>query len=145
MKPIERILLAIDFSKNLEQVLDYAILFAEKFNAKLYILHVVHDLKNYTGFYVTKTPLAQLQNELYEEGKNRIEQLCREKLKNFQSYEALVITGSPSAEILRTAQEKHIDLLILGAHKEEKPQHRFLGSTVEKVLHQAPCPVVVVV
>lgn len=144
MKPIERILFATDFSRHLEQVLDYAVVFAEKFHAKLYILHVVHDLKNYTGFYVTKTPLTQLQKELQEEGKNQMERLCREKLKDFNNYETLVVTGSPSVEILRAAQEKQADLLILGAHEEEKPEHRLLGSTVEKVTRQAPCPVLVV-
>lgn len=144
MKPIERILFATDFSKNSERVLEYAVVFAEKFHARLYVLHVVHDLKNYTGFYVTKTPLSQLQKELLEEGKNQMEKLRGEMLKNFGNSEVLVVTGSPPVEILRAAQEKQVDLIILGAHGEEKPEHQFLGSTVEKVTRRAPCPVVVV-
>jgi nucleotide-binding universal stress UspA family protein len=144
MKSVEKILIAIDFSKNLEPVLDYALFFAEKFQAKLYLIHVVHDLRSYTGFYDTKIPLTQLQKELQEEGKSRMDVLCKEKLKNSSNYEALVITGNPSTEILRTAQEKKIDLIILGSHREEKPQHRLLGSTAEKVSRQALCPVLVV-
>jgi universal stress protein A len=144
MKTIEKILLATDFSKNSEQALDYALVFAEKFSARLYLLHVVHDLKGYTGFYMTKTPLAQLQKELEEEGKTQLEKLCREKLKNFSNYEAVVVVGSPSGEIIRVAREKAVDLIVLGAHSVEKPEHHFLGSTVEKVTRQAPCPVLIV-
>jgi len=52
--------------------------------------------------------------------------------------------GSPAEEILRLAGEAHADLIVLGTHGRRGLSHFLLGSVAERVLRQAPCPVLTV-
>ncbi len=63
--------------------------------------------------------------------------------------EALVTQGKAAEEIIRTAQEKNVDMInvdmiIIGSHSSLPLGKMLLGSTAERVLHKAPCPVLMV-
>ena len=53
-------------------------------------------------------------------------------------------SGDPAAEIIRAAREKKVELIIVGARGLSQLSGLILGSVSEKVLHVAPCPVIVV-
>jgi universal stress protein A len=57
---------------------------------------------------------------------------------------ALVRTGSPDQEILRAARELKVDLIVLARHGRTGPKRRIIGTTVDKVVRQAHCPVLIV-
>ena len=59
-------------------------------------------------------------------------------------WEAEVVRGQPAGAIVRFAQERDIDLIVMGTHGRSGLQHVFLGSVAEKVVRQAPCPVLTV-
>jgi universal stress protein A len=66
----------------------------------------------------------------------------REKdLQGLKKYECLVVHGTPFLEILRTAKEKEVDLIVVGTHGRTGLDHVLFGSTAEKVVRRAPCPV----
>jgi nucleotide-binding universal stress UspA family protein len=69
-------------------------------------------------------------------------QNLREKdLKAISNYECLIVQGTPFLEILRTAKEKAADLIVVGTHGRTGLDHVLFGSTAEKVVRRAPCPV----
>jgi universal stress protein A len=69
-------------------------------------------------------------------------QTLREKdLQGLKKYECLVVHGTPFLEILRTAKEKEVDLIVVGTHGRTGLDHVLFGSTAEKVVRRAPCPV----
>lgn len=55
-----------------------------------------------------------------------------------------VVTGDPVSEILRYARAHGVDLLVVGTHGRTGLRHVVLGSVAERVVRQAPCPVLVV-
>jgi universal stress protein A len=58
--------------------------------------------------------------------------------------EELVHIGRPYEEIITVAKEHKADLIIIATHGRSGLKHAFLGSTAERVVRHAPCPVLVV-
>lgn len=58
--------------------------------------------------------------------------------------EALVKEGNPSAEIIKFAKEKGIDLMIIGAYGKKGISGVLFGSTAERVVRKSTCPVLMV-
>jgi nucleotide-binding universal stress UspA family protein len=58
--------------------------------------------------------------------------------------EKLVVRGVPFVEIIKTAKEKDTDLIVIGTHGRTGIDHMLFGSTAEKVVRKAPCPVLTV-
>lgn len=144
MNPIRRIMLAIDFSEQAEQVAALGLALAKACDVRLYVLHVVHDLQSFPGVFVVNEPLDELQARLEAEAKERLETFVHDHLCEYPNSEICLVIGSPAAQILHTAHTVHADLLLLGAHMEGKPEHRLLGDTMGRVLRDAPCPVTIV-
>lgn len=144
MKGIKSIVVASDFSENSIKALEYALLLARGLGATLFVVHVVHDLQSYIGAYITDIPLDELQKNMKDEARTKMENLCLTHLKDFSAYKVRILTGSPALQILQFAKDIHADMIVMGAHGEPKPEHILFGSTVDRVMRMAPCPVTVV-
>jgi nucleotide-binding universal stress UspA family protein len=145
MIDLHRILVPTDFSKHSENALAYAAAFAEKFDADLYLLHVVQDLALFVPEAITNAPpltppLEQLTVAVREAMDRLIE---GHQLRGFTVH-AEVREGSPFYEIIRFAREQDVDLIIMGTHGRAGLVHVLLGSVAEKVVRKAPCPVLTV-
>lgn len=140
-RPIRKILLCTDFSENSGWAQEYALYFAQNLRARLLILHVVPDLKAVGGFYLTDIPIDALQAKLEREGLERAIKTCLPGLGDFGEYDILVASGSPASAIIAMAREQEADLIVMGTHGSGKKQHFLYGSTAERVIQQAPCPV----
>ncbi len=142
MAEIKRILLATDFSDNSKWALTYALSFAKKYDALLYILHVIQQPTYPLGMYAEISFDAMDKfNKNISEAVDREMQSLKKDLQDFTKYECLVVQGTPFLEILRTAKEKNADLIIVGTHGRTGLDHVLFGSTAEKVVRRAPCPV----
>jgi nucleotide-binding universal stress UspA family protein len=145
MIDLRRILVPTDFSKHSENALAYAAAFAEKFDAELYLLHVVQDLALFVPEAVTVappvTPPVEQLTAAVREALDRV--IDSHHLRRFTVH-AEVREGSPFYEIVRFAKEQEIDLVIMGTHGRTGLIHVLLGSVAEKVVRKAPCPVLTV-
>jgi nucleotide-binding universal stress UspA family protein len=144
MVHIQVVLVAIDFSDISSLVMTYAQSLAAAWQARLLVVHVVHDLSYFTGIYLTDTPLPELQQRLETEARERLEALCQTVLGEQHRSETLVVTGRPVAEIYRLIREHQVDCLVMGAHTVDKPEHQLFGSTAERLIHQGACPIFLV-
>ncbi len=142
MEGYKHILLAADFSEHGEVVADRAKDLAEKYQAKLSIVHVMDNLLITDAAYGSTIPFdLDLTAELMSAAKKRLAVLA-EKL-NIAEDRRWMETGSPKLEIIRVAEENEVDLIVLGSHG----RHGFallLGSTANGVLHHAQCDVLAV-
>ena len=138
------ILVAIDFSDLSPTVMEYACSLAMACQARLLVVHVVHDLSYFTGIYHTDTPLPELQQRLEAEAHERLEALCQSQLETQVSYETVVVTGRPVVEIHHLVRQYAVDCLVLGAHSTDKPEHQLFGSTAERLLQHTACPILMI-
>ena len=144
MQTIDKILLACDFSDNSRQACDYALMLAGKFNAKLILLHVISEPVDLRGFYVPHISFDKLEKEIEEGAHKMMEKFCRTALEGFANYETCILSGIPYEEILKKAEEEQVGMIILGTHGRTGIDHFLFGSTAERVVRTAACPVLTV-
>jgi universal stress protein A len=145
----KRILVPIDFSDHSERTVSFALKFASTYNnATLQLLHVL-EVSDYVG-----TPyVRRLQNcdhvkfeidAAAKEAKADLMAVERQLLGQGVKVEAYLRVGSPFDEIVQMADKLDVDLIIIGSHGCTGLTHLLVGSTAERVVEHAPCPVLVV-
>jgi nucleotide-binding universal stress UspA family protein len=87
------------------------------------------------------TIIATTNRNLSEAVEKEMQTLKEKDLKGYPKYECLIVHGTPFLEILRTAKEKNVELIVVGTHGRTGLDHVLFGSTAEKVVRRAPCPV----
>ena len=144
MAEIKTILFPTDFTESSTKVLPYALYLAEKLGAKIIVLFVVEELAKYANFYVPHSALDNLEAELMESAQKKMESFMEEHLADFSQAESLVLRGDVAEEIVKTAAEKNVDLIVMGTHGRKGLEKVLLGSVAERVIKNATCPVMTV-
>jgi nucleotide-binding universal stress UspA family protein len=140
---LRKILVPIDFSEPSRKAMQYAHLFAKQFNAEVLLLHVIEFTP------LPAPPLAVVQDEttqasLHESAAKELGK-WRDAIGSQAMVRASVRNGlSAHAEIVNAAAEGNIDLIVLGTRGRTGLAHLLIGSTAERVVRHAPCPVLVV-
>ncbi len=144
MAEIKNILFPLDFSSVTEKILPYARYLAEKLNTKLYLLFVVEDFSKYANFYVPHSALDNIEAEMMEAAKKKMENFVEDHLSDFSNLETIIKRGDVADEIIKTAAEKDIDLIVMGTHGRKGLEKILLGSVAERVVKGATCPVMTI-
>jgi nucleotide-binding universal stress UspA family protein len=144
MEKIGKILFALDFSENSEHAFDYAYAMAKNFGARLIILHVIQEPVDLSGFYVPHISFEKLEKEIEEGAEKMMENFCRKMIADFTDYETVIVSGIPYEEILRKAEKDQVSLIVMGTQGRKGIDHLLFGSTAERVVRNARCPVLTV-
>lgn len=141
MANYQQILVAVDFSKEFETVLEKAIEQQQLTGARMLLVHVVE----YTGaMYTGEIPLPEdldLDQRLAKQAEEKLQAMITQHGLQNAGYQVEI--GTPKREIVRVAEEQQADLIIIGSHGRHGLQ-LLLGSTANGVLHQATCDVLAV-
>lgn len=140
----KRILFPTDFSEGALHALPYALDMAKTCNAKLYMIHVIYDVATASGLYVPHVSFDEMYKDLGKSAQKELEKFGCEELKDLKDVEYTVLRGIPYDEILKFAKEKNIDIIVIGTHGRKGLDRFLFGSTAEKVVRYAPCPVLTV-
>jgi len=135
-----RIIVPLDMSELSLKALRYAVPFAKQFNAKLTLVHVV-EMMAYTPELPYPPPLSQFKTTA---AKKELAKIRDENVPPEVPTELVVCHDFAPDAIVATARKTKADLIIVSTHGHTGLKHMFLGSTAEKVVRQAPCPVLVV-
>lgn len=138
---VRTILVPLDFSECSQKALQYALPFVKQFQARLSLLHVVQPVIPVPE--VTTLNVDEVERELTRQALRQLDKI-RESLGGTIASESLVRLGQPAMEIIRAAKESGTDLIILSTHGHTGLVRLFLGSTTERVVRLAGCPVLVV-
>ncbi|MCM0081583.1 universal stress protein [Geomonas sp. Red32] len=144
MRTFDKILFATDFSESSEHAFEYALALAQKFNSRLLILHVINEPVDLRGFYVPHVSFENLEKEIEEGAQQMMERFCSTHVKDFADYDCSIVTGIPFEEILKRAESEQVSFIVLGTQGRSGIDHLLFGSTAERVVRKALCPVVTV-
>jgi nucleotide-binding universal stress UspA family protein len=142
MVEIRTILVPVDFSEVAPILAKWAKGFAKQLNAKIILTYVLEDLSTYEGIFVDLKTLTELENTLYEGAKKSMEDFLKEHFSDFPNVEPVLEKGDVVETILRVAQEKGADLIVIGTHGRKGLDRILFGSVAEGVVKNSPIPVV---
>ena len=131
-----RILVTTDFSEGTADALAYAFSVAQENDSRITLLHVIHD--------VGPEMSGRYRQSLLEGVKKQLEDLVPLEARNWCEVETRVESGAPYRIILRTLQDERIDLLVMNIHGKGMLDRALLGSTAERVVRAASCPVMAI-
>ena len=142
MSDYQHVLLAVDYTKHSVYVAEKARVLANKYQAKLSVIHVLDNIPMPDTNYGTVIALDQISAD---------ELLEAEKIKFMELGDQLAIDvvnrwmvwGIPTQEIINIADQEQVDLIIVGSHGRHGLA-LLLGSTANSVLHHANCDVMAV-
>lgn len=141
-----RIVCALDLTEAPSRTIDVALSLAEENMARVTLVHVLEGLPCQAGppFYRTLPEILRLRRELFEEAEDRLHSRVPTVARDFLSVSERVEEGTPWRLVLQVAEETRAELIVMGAHSRGVLGRAFFGSTVNQVVRQAPCPVLVV-
>jgi len=148
------ILVAFDGSEHSKKALSYALELAEKFGGKITLVHVYSSVVPLTPSVdtlsaptLTPPASAAIAAKITEEAKQRGERVLDEAVHAVKargvSVDKVLREGDAVKEIVAVAQERKIDLIVVGHRGLGKLKELFLGAVSEGVSHKAPCPVLI--
>ncbi len=142
MNELRKILIPIDFSEHSLNALEYAKLFAGKFNAELILLNIVEPVV-FTADLTMGQVIPSIESELYQKSEEKVKELV-DSLRNKFNVRGVVKIGRPHVEIIEFAKDEGVDLIIIGSHGHTGVEQLLFGSTAEKVIRKASCPVLII-
>jgi universal stress protein A len=137
---LKRILVPVDFSECSKKALQYAVPFARQFGATLTLIFVIQPYMPVSD--MVPLDAADLETRMQETGERDLAAL-RASIEPDVKAETAVRIGTPHLEIVRAARDTGADLIVLSTHGRTGFSHVLMGSTTERVVRHATCPVLV--
>ena len=165
---LRKVLVGCDFSPDSKLAFDYGISLAQEFQAELYLAHAVKptehiELKSsdyiniIPGDYVhwRTSDYFEMQKKVTQENQEKIKTLrsrlerqlyymVPEECKNWCDPHTILLAGEPYKELIKYAEEQEIDMIVLGIRGHTLLEKLLVGSTTDRAIRQAPCPVLAV-
>ncbi len=142
---IKNILVPTDFSDFSRYALNYAVTFAQAFGAKITLIHVTPEREldsiRQVSTYFEPGQLENLLKERKSEDFKQLEEFIPAELKKGITVETIHKVGIPFLDIIKTAKQGGMDLIVIATHGRSGLSHMLFGSVAEKVVRKAPCPV----
>ncbi len=135
MEKIKKILIPTDFSKTSDEAISYGCNLAQALKAEVILLRVLEK----------KEALAD--EKFHETQKAMDIQLLLDIPPSVQAdikVEKRIVSGSPLEDILKTANGEKVDMIVMRQHYKAGAFHRIKGCLVDKILREAPCPVMTI-
>ncbi|MDX2370070.1 MAG: universal stress protein [Colwellia sp.] len=156
MTEINSILYTTDLGKHTRPAFRMAVSLAKLSNAKIHFLYVIEPVRANTASlvnsYLPEGTIEDLHqhsvDDLHKEINNSIDQFCLEELdgEEFPGGKPVadIIEGSPAATIISMAEDKNVDLIVMGSHGHSALNNLFIGSVADKVANRTTKPVLLV-
>jgi len=139
---LRRVLVAYDFSSDSELALSYGFSLAQECQAELHLLHVLHPRSARQG----STEMGFMStgsDDGFRDAANRLRTAVAPDTRISREVKQAVREGYPYREVLAYADEQNIDLICMGASGTGFGMRALFGSNADRVLRQAPCPVLI--
>ena len=138
---MESILIGCDFSPDSEVAFEHGLSLAQEFESELHLAHVV-ETSIYQQLHKTESPVEEeLQQEIQTRLINKLQEMVPEEARNWCKPQTSLLDGHPYEELVKYAEKNNIDMIVLGTRGHGLVKSLLVGSTTDRVVRNAPCPV----
>jgi universal stress protein A len=144
MKRFKHIVTTTDLSRESFSAVSYAAHLAKSEGAKLTVVHVPHSVSlAYTEF-VPPIDTMNIDTAIEDAARDKLERWCRAHLAGVVKPDIMVRGGITHEVICAVAKQVGASVIVIATHGRKGLGHLMLGSVTERVVRDAPCPVLVV-
>jgi nucleotide-binding universal stress UspA family protein len=142
---MKTILVAVDLKPTDTELIKYASVMAEKFQSKIWIIHIAAPPPDFVGYRVGPTYIREMRAEELRKEHKDLQAMAVQLKEQSIDAEALLIQG-PTIEMLKNEVEKlNVDILIMGSHKRGFLFEMLVGPTSSiKAIKELPIPVFII-
>jgi nucleotide-binding universal stress UspA family protein len=144
MEQLKNILVAVDFNDAVGELLGYAESLAEKFGAKVWVVHVAEPDPDFVGYEPGPQYIRDYKAEDLRDEHRNLQTICKSFLGEEIENEALLIQGSTVETVLEEAKKLKSDLLIVGTHKHSFLHNLLRESVSLELLKKANIPLLAI-
>ena len=140
------ILCPIDLKPRSKMALKKAINIAHQFNSKVILLNIHEEFMSKEQMTMSRVSVSKLGDEFKRialEAKGDMKSLIKELEADDIECEYMLRDGKAYDIIVKIAQEKHADLIVMGTNGKDSLTDLFVGTTAQKVVESSICPVLV--
>lgn len=139
----QKIVCPIDFSEFTDEIIEYSLSIAKKYEAEIHLLHVIPTSSYFTPYesFLTTENIATMEKSIESEIERDFEEVIK---KIGIPVKKAIRTGDIFVEILKYIKNEKIDLVVMGTHGRSGFEHIIMGSVAEKVIRKSPSPVLTI-
>ena len=144
METFYNILVVSRSTKHCIKVLRKGISLARKYNAKLHLLHIIHDPFNLDGWNLPAPSFNDEYKKMAEKARKELDSMVREEKAEGMAIDEWIKDGNPSEEIKKVVEREKIDLILMLAHQEGRLEHFLFGRTNDEIIRSLPATLMLV-
>ncbi len=153
---VSTIVYATDLGGQTRPVFRHALAMAKQYDAKIVMAHVVEPISSMAASIISTYLPQNITEDLQKDTMKEVLTTMKERLKKFYAdecaeasdetlvKEVIVVSGKPSEEILRIAEEEKADMVVMGKSTRKVRGIRVMGSTARRVSRMSRVPVLIV-
>ncbi len=138
---LKKILVGCDFSPDSDLAFQQALSLAQEFEADLHLAHVVEPSASSELLKPDKALSDEIQQGLHQRLTAKLIAMVPEDARNWCTPQTRILEGQPYEALAQYAKTHAIDMIVLGVRGHGLVKTLFLGSTTDRVVRQASCPV----
>ncbi|MFC1886417.1 universal stress protein [Thermodesulfobacteriota bacterium] len=142
MALFKKILFPVDLSEASSKIVPYVREAMDKFDAELHVVYVVHVTQYYAGLDMAAEYIGDVESDIRAGAEKKIDEFLETFFKD-HSVQHKILSGRPGNEVLRYAESKGIDLIIMG-HSSTGIGRAVFGSVAGYVVKYSHAPVLVI-
>ncbi len=144
MVVFKEIVVPTDFSEYSLRAIDYSVEIAAKFESHVTLAYVVEPLLQAADLTWTTVDFEELNKGHRDMAEQELHKIVAERIPRGLRCDTVILFGKPFVEILKYTKDRNADLIVMATHGRGAISHLLMGSTAEKVVRKAPCPVLTV-
>ncbi|MCD6306554.1 MAG: universal stress protein [Deltaproteobacteria bacterium] len=138
---MERILVGCDFSADSLLAFQYALSLAQEFQSELHLVHVIEP-PIYKHLFTEHAKRSEdLREGIREPLNTMLTKMIPEEAAHWCRHQTVLLAGQPHEELIQYAAVNEMDLIVLGVRGRGLVETLLVGSTTDRVIRQAQCPV----
>ncbi|MFP4527116.1 MAG: universal stress protein [Candidatus Kapaibacterium sp.] len=145
MLKFKNILVPTDFSKESRAAFDYARELAKNSDdARVHFLHVIELTTYPINIGLSQSAMEELRQRHIDDANKKLREYIKDFEKDDIICDSVVLQGKSDEAILKYTKDHRVDVICIGTHGRSGFEHLMIGSTTEKVIRKADCPVLAI-
>ena len=138
---LQKILVGCDFSPDSGRALDHGLSLAQEFEAELHLAHVIEPPVQPNLLAEETLVSGEIQKDYQDQLIQKLKDMVPGEAANWCTPQTSIMEGQPYDELVKYADTRDIDMIVLGVRGHGLVKTLFLGSTTDRVIRNSPCPV----